>query len=90
LLNFSLDNAYYVIEDFEKQNTLPVLMKYNNSTKEISTEAVEDLNNFNIYTCYYEHNYSTRSFYRISNSNKTVVFYSHKELIEKFNKHNNN
>lgn len=86
-LEFELDHSYFILDDFEKNEYLPELFKRNFSTKEIIEEPISssDLLNFNVLKYSYKKNYNNRTYYKLGNTGKTIVFYSIKEFTENYN-----
>jgi hypothetical protein len=88
-LNFCLDNSCYFIADgSDKFANSPKLTLFDNQTKSATQNVVEsiDKSNFNILNYDLKLSYSQRTSYRIGNSNQVVVFYSLKEMADRYNK----
>ena len=87
-LNFCLDHSYYIItDDNHKLGDCQPLVPIDNSTKQIADNYLVsgDITKFNYLDYKFEISYNERSFYRIGNTDNIVVFYSSKEMAEKFN-----
>ena len=87
LLEYELDNSYFILDNFEKNESLPNLYKRNMQTKEIIEVPIteNDLNNFNVLNYAYEKKYNNRTYYKLGNTGKTIVFYSLKEFTKNYN-----
>jgi hypothetical protein len=86
-LEYELTNSYFIIDNFEKSESFPELLKINTQTKEIINEPLTsvDLTNFNVLKYNYQKQYNNRTYYKIGNTGKTIVFYSVKEFSENYN-----
>ncbi len=86
-LEYELTNSYFIIDNFEKSESFPELLKINTQTKEIINEPLTsvDLTNFNVLEYNYQKQYNNRTYYKIGNTGKTIVFYSVKEFSENYN-----
>jgi len=87
LLEYEIDHSYFIIDNFEKNESLPELYKRNIQTKEIIELPLTnvDLNSFNVLNYAYEKKYDNRTYYKIGNTGKTIVFYSLKEFTKNYN-----
>ncbi len=87
VLEYELDHSYIILDNFEKNESLPILYKRNMQTKEITTETVTnfDINTFNVLNYAYEKKYDNRTYYKLGNTGKTIVFYSIKEFTKNYN-----
>jgi len=87
VLNYELDHSYFILDNFEKNESLPNLFKRNKLTKEIIETPLTnvDFNNFNVLSYAYEKKYNNRTYYKIGNTGKTIVFYSIKEFTQNYN-----
>ena len=86
--NFELDNSWEILEvEKDKSENYPPLQYFNPKTGEKLNE-VEDVvdSDFNLYQYYFQRKHSHRSFYKIGDTNKVLIIYSGKELINLFNK----
>lgn len=74
-LNFSLDNSYYLDE-------VP-------TEKDLFYENIPafDVANFNVFKLNLKKQKSLRTYYRIGNTNKLIVFYSEDEFAKKLNEY---
>lgn len=89
LLNFGLDHAWYIADEmFEKINDIDYLYFKDITTGEKSTNKVLkiDFNNMNITEYFYEQNLNARTFYKVSDTNIIIGFYSLNEIADMFNK----
>ncbi|MBI5541576.1 MAG: hypothetical protein HY951_16060 [Bacteroidia bacterium] len=88
-LNFCLDNScYFISEGSDKFVNSPKLTLFDNQTKSSTQNVVESINksSFNILNYDLKLSYSQRTSYRIGNSNEVVIFYSLKEMADRYNK----
>ena len=87
VLEYELDHSYFIIDNYEKNESLPNLYKRNMQTKEVTQETLttNDLNNFNVLNYTYEKKYNNRTYYKLGNTGKTIVFYSIKEFTQNYN-----
>ena len=87
VLEYELDHSYFIIDNFEKNESLPELYKRNMQTKEIIEQPITsfDINTFNVLNYAYEKKYNNRTYYKLGNTGKTIVFYSIKEFTEQYN-----
>jgi len=87
LLKYEMKHSYFIIDNFEKNESLPNLYKRNMQTKEIIEAPITDtdLNNFNVLNYAYEKKYNNRTYYKLGNTGKTIVFYSIKEFTKNYN-----
>ena len=87
VLEYELDHSYFIIDNYEKNESLPNLYKINIQTKEVIEESltIDDLNNFNVLNYAYEKKYDNRTYYKLGNTDKTIVFYSIKEFTQNYN-----
>ena len=81
--NFYLDNAYYITE-------LPVdKYEFINSLVSLNINPFSTKNEINILMLDMKLNFEKETYYRIGNSQKVMVFYSGKDLTEKYNEYKN-
>lgn len=88
-LNWYLDNSFVIIDlSAEKCEYLPYLKHFDPLTKTVG-ENVSDIaiGNFNVLLFSYERKYDKPTTYRIGDSGKAIVFFSEKDLVSNFNKH---
>ena len=81
--NFYLDNAYYITE-------LPVdKSDFLNSLVSLNINPLSTKDKINILMLDMKLNFEKETYYRIENSQKVMVFYSGKDLTEKYNEYKN-
>ena len=88
-LNYTLDNScYFLTDDNEKFKNSPQLRLFDNATKTVVANPVSEIDKGNFIILLYDIqlSYNQRTSYRIGNSNQVVVFYSSKEMANRFNK----
>lgn len=88
-LNFTLDNSCYFVSDGNEKFVASQQLKlFDNSLKTVIDVPVNSVNksDFNILKYDIQLNYTQRTAYRIGNSNEVVVFYSSKEMADRYNK----
>ena len=87
VLEYELDHSYFIIDNYEKNESLPNLYKRNMQTKEVTQETLttNDLDSFNVLNYAYEKKYNNRTYYKLGNTGKTIVFYSIKEFTKNYN-----
>ena len=88
LLNFSLDNVWYITDDNAfVDKTLPYLYFVDVNTGKESQQRVNDINDasFNIVNYYYEQDYARPTAYRIGNTGKVLVIRSVKDITLMYN-----
>ena len=88
-LNFTLDNSCYFVSDGSDKFVASQQLKlFDNNLKTLIDIPVNSVNKseFNVLKYDIQLNYTQRTTYRIGNTNEVVVFYSLKEMADRFNK----
>lgn len=88
-LNYCLDNScYFITDESDKFKDCSKLTLFDNQTKSSIQNVVEsiDKSNFNILNFDLKLSYNQKTPYRIGNTNEIVVFYSLKEMADRYNK----
>lgn len=90
-MNWYLDNSFTIIELPEyKLEGLPFLMYYDIDNKNVSDTVTElPTPSINIYKFHFERKNDLTTTYRIGDTGLAIVFFSEKELINKFNQFKN-
>jgi len=90
-LNWCLDNSYTIVyAGVDKCEQMPYL-KHFDPVNKIVGENVENIDetNFNIFMYQFERQFDKKTYYRIGNTGKAIIFESNSKLTKNFNNYSN-